>query len=374
MSLAIDQVRGAKDIDTFQSVPYLIYADNPHYVFPLLGEQKNFLDPKHNPFHKHAETALWIARRDGRAVGRVAACIDSHNNDHHQEKAGFFGFFETIDEAEVARALLATARDWLSERGMQIMRGPSCFTTNHDYLGLLVDGFDADPRVGMPYNPPYYADHLEAFGLTKAKDLWAWNISGDGSALPAKLQKLVDGIEASATFTVRPFRMDRFDEEARIVRALYNDCWSQNWGFIPLDDEEFAYIAKDMKSMVDASLLLIAELEGKPIGFAITIPDFNEALKPVRGKLFPFGWLKFLLAKRKIGAARTPLMGVLPQHRKKGVDVMLVYRTFQAGYALGYYRGECSWILEDNRSMNLILRSYGASNDKTYRVYELPLS
>ncbi len=364
---------GKADLDEFLRVPYHLYADDPHYVFPLLGEQKKFFDPDDNPFYHHAETSLWTAQRDGRAVGRIAACIDSYHNDHHQEKTGFFGFFETEDDPALAETLLETARAWLAERGMDVMRGPASFTTNHDYLGLLIEGFDEDPTVGMPYNPPYYADHLENFGLTKSKDLWAWDVVTDGKQVPPKIQKLIESILHNATFTVRPFRMNRFWEDARIARSLYNECWSRNWGFVPMDDDEFAFLAKDMKSMVDADFLLIAEHEGRPIGFSLTIPDFNQALKPLRGKLMPFGWLKFLLAKRKLDRARTLLLGVLPEYRKKGVDVVMVYRTMVAGQAKGFDRSECSWVLEDNRSMNLILRGYGASKNKTYRIYDLPL-
>jgi len=221
-------VAGKADLDEFLHVPYHLYADDPHYVFPLLGEQKKFFDPDDNPFYHHAETSLWTARRNGRAVGRIAACIDSYHNDHHQEKTGFFGFFETEDDPALAETLLETARAWLAERGMDVMRGPASFTTNHDYLGLLIEGFDEDPTVGMPYNPPYYADHLENFGLTKSKDLWAWDVVTDGKQVPPKIQKLIESILHNATFTVRPFRMNRFWEDARIARSLYNEWTTTN--------------------------------------------------------------------------------------------------------------------------------------------------
>jgi hypothetical protein len=256
---------------------------------------------------------------------------------------------------------------------MDTLRGPACFTTNHDYLGLLVKGHDRDPVVGMPWQPPYYERLLESFGLAGSRDLYAWRISVR-ERIPAKLENLMTNLLQNATFTVRPFRMDRFEEDASIVRSLYNASWSRNWGFIPMDDAEFAYAAKDMKSMVDPDFLLIAEQDGEPIGFSLTIPDFNQALKPLRGKLWPFGWLRFLLAKRKIRFARTLLMGVLPEHRKKGVDAVMVYRTIQAGPPKGIEDGECSWVLDDNRAMNMILRSYGADRYKTYRLYDLPLA
>jgi hypothetical protein len=256
---------------------------------------------------------------------------------------------------------------------MKTMRGPCCFTTNHDYLGLQVDGEWSQPVVGMPYNPRYYCQQLAGFGLAKCKDLYAWRLD-TGREVPPKIQSMIDNLLTSDYFTVRSFRMDRFDEDARIVRNLYNACWNKNWGFIPMDEAEFAHAAKDMKKMVNADFLLIAQAKGQPIGFCLTIPDFNQALKPCRGKLFPFGWLKFLMAKRKIDYARTLLMGVLPEFRKMGVDVVMVYKTIQAGAALGMYKGECSWVLEDNKAMNAILSNYGADLYKTYRIFDKPLS
>ena len=187
---------------------------------------------------------------------------------------------------------------------------------------------------------------------------------------PEKMKKLIERIFARSGFTVRPFDMKNFFQEASLVRELYNQCWSENWGFIPLDDEDFAYMAKDMKSMVKGDYLLIAEMKGKPIGFSLTIPDFNQALQPLKGKLLPFGWLKFLLAKNKIKGARTLLMGVVPEFRGKGVDVMLVYETIRYGAAKGIMRGECSWILEDNTAMNRILEKYGSTIKTEYRILE----
>ncbi len=373
MTMTISPVRGRDDLEDFLLVPYLIYADDPNYVFPLLSEQRQFLDRDRNPFFNHAEAELWVARRHGQAVGRVASCVDRYHNENHGEQTGFFGFYEAIEDSEVSRGLLDAASAWLREKGQDTMRGPSCFTTNHDFLGLQVDGEFSQPVVGMPYTPPYYQQQLEDYGLTKAMDLWAWRLETD-ARVPPKIQAMIDTLLASNTFSVRTFRMDRFDEDAEIVRSLYNRAWHRNWGFIPMDEEEFAHAAKDMKKMVDPDFLLIAEANGQPVGFCLTLPDFNQALKPCRGKLFPFGWLKFLLRKRQIDYARTPLMGVVPEFRQKGVDVAMVYKTMQGGFARGITRGECSWILEDNKPMNLILQGYGADRYKTYRIYDLSFS
>ena len=366
------QDKGA--LEKFLRVPYRIYRNDANYVFPMMNELRHFLDKDKNPFFKHAESRLWIALNDkGEVVGRIGAAVDRYNNEHHGEQVGFFGFYETDDDPAVAEKLLATARDWIQSQGMQIMRGPGCFTSNHDWYGLQVSGKFNRPVIGMPYNPRYYEKQFEDFGLTGAKDLYAWHVD-TGGQIPPKLTQIIDRILARPDLVIRPFDMKNFMAEASIVRQLYNDCWSRNWGFIPMNDEEFAHSAKDMKSLVNPDFLLIAELAGKPVGFSLTIPDFNQATQPLKGHLLPFGWLKFMLAKRKIDYARTLLMGVLPDYHKLGIDMAMVYRTVQAAFRGGITAGECSWILEDNKPMNRILEGYGGEIYKTYRVYELPLA
>ena len=370
MALSIQTVGGDKAaLAAFLQVPYRIYRDDTNYVFPLLNDMKHFHDRQRNPFYRHAEAELWLARRDGEVIGRIGACVDQYNNNHWHEKVGFFGFYEVDDDSEAAAALLQTAADWIAGQGMDTMRGPGCFTSNHDWYGLQVDGKFNRPVIGMPYNPRYYEKHLTDFGLTGVQDLFAWDLQTNG-VIPEKMQHLIDRIVARPGLKIRTFDMKRFFADASIVRDLYNRCWSENWGFIPLDDEDFAYMAKDMKSMVDADFLLVAELEGEPVGFALTIPDFNQATQSLKGRLLPFGWLKFLLNKRRINYARTILMGVLPEHRKLGIDVALVHKMMKGAFAKGVTAGECSWILADNKPMNRILESYGADKYKTYRVYE----
>jgi GNAT superfamily N-acetyltransferase len=366
----IEAVGQAKPLlEAFLQVPYRIYRDDENCVFPLLGEMRHFHDRTKNPFYRHAEAELWLARRGDTVVGRIGACVDRYNNEHWDEKVGFFGFYEVDDDPAAAAALLETAAQWIAAQGMDTMRGPGCFTSNHDWYGLQVEGVFNRPVIGMPYNPRYYERQFLDFGLTGAKDLYAWDIR-TGGQFPEKMQRLIDRIIARPGLVIRPFVMKRFFEEASLVRDLYNRCWSENWGFIPLDDEDFAYMAKDMKSLVDADFLLIAELDGVPIGFSLTIPDFNQATHGLKGKLLPFGWLKFLLAKRKIDYARTILMGVLPEYRRLGIDMAMVYRTMQASFPKGITKGECSWILADNVPMNRILEGYGADRYKTYRIYE----
>ena len=371
MSITVEPVRGGRDLTQFLRLPYSIYGkDHPQYVFPLLGQMKAFLNKEKNPFFRHAETELWVARDGKQPVGRIAAAVDRTNNEHHQELVGFFGFYEATEDPAVATALLTTARDWIRDQGMTVMRGPGCFTTNHEYLGLLIKGHELRPVIGMPWQPEYYLDQMENFGLAKAKDLLAWEFTTPDRKPPPRMTRFVERVKDRLDFTIRRFRMNQFWEEVDVVREIYSAAWKDNWGFIPMDDEEFRHSAKDMKSMVDPGFLLIAEKDGEPIGFSMTTQDFNEALYSLKGSLLPFGWLKFLLAKRNIRGARTLLMGVKPEHRQKGVDVMLVYETIRYGASIGIEHGECSWILEDNEAMNKILERYGATIKCVYRILE----
>jgi len=375
MELAITPVRGKKDLQAFLDLPYRIYRDDPHYVYPLQAQLKEFFDKDKNPFHKHALTETWLARRGGEVVGRIGACVDRYHNEHWQETTGFFGFFECVDDRAVAHALLDTAREWLRERGQTIMRGPLNFTTNHDAPGLLVSGDPGSPVQGMGYNPTYYPDLFTSYdGLEGSKDLWAWQVRAEDIQLPKRVEESAKRVLKGETdLTVRPINKKDFKNEVELIRGLYNQCWHENWGFIPMDPEEFYFSAKEMKMLVNENMLLIAEWQGEPIGFSMTVPDFNRAMKDVKGKLFPFGVFRFLRDKRKIDYARTLLLGVLPEHRHKGVDVLMVLRTYKAAIRGGITAGECSWILDSNRAMNRILEKLGARVYRTYRIYDKAL-
>lgn len=371
MSVIVEPVRSKQDLAQFLRIPYRIYGKNhPQYVHPLIGQMKAFLDRRKNPFFRHADTELWVARDGKTPVGRIAAAVDRMSNEYHQEDVGFFGFYDAPDEQAVADQLLAAAHGWIKQQRMSTMRGPGCFTTNHDYLGLLVEGFERRPVIGMPWNPPYYLGQFERFGLAKAQDLFAWDYHAHDNRIPPRLARFAERFERRCDFTVRRFRMDRFWEEVEIVRGLYYDAWQHNWGFVPMDEEEFRHMAKDMKSLVDPNLLLIAEREGEPIGFSMTTQDFNEALHPLNGSLLPFGWWKFLRAKKKLSGCRTLLLGVKPEHRQRGVDVMLIYKTAEYGIPVGYNRSECSWVLEGNDGMNRLLEKSGAKLKNVYRIFE----
>jgi len=371
LSVIVTPVRDKRELAQFLRLPYRIYGKkHPQYVHPLLAQTKAFLDPAKNPFFRHADTCLWVARDGAIPVGRIAASVDHISNEFHHEKVGFFGFYESLDDPEVSDALLATAAAWIKDQGMTIMRGPGCFTTNHDFFGLLVDGHEHRPVIGMPWQPPYYLGQFQRSGLARAKDLLAWEFRMDDGQMPERMARFAERIERRQEFTIRRFRLDRFWDDVEIVRGLYYEAWKDNWGFIPMDEEEFRHTARDMKSLVDPGLLLIAEQDGEPIGFAMATQDFNEALKPLEGSLLPFGWLKFLRGKRRIKGCRTLLMGVKPEHRQRGVDVMMVVEGMRYALPRGYTHSECSWILEDNVAMNRFLEKHGATIKSVYRIFE----
>jgi len=374
VSVTVTPVSDKRELAQFLKIPYRIYGKkHPQYVHPLLAQTKAFLSPKKNPFFRHADTQLWVAHDGAIPVGRIAACVDHLSNDYHQEKVGFFGFYEAPQDPDVGQAMLETAAAWIREQGMTVMRGPGCFTTNHDYLGLLVEGHELRPVIGMPWQPPYYLGQMESFGLTKAKDLLAWDYRVEDNKMPERLGRFAERLQRRQDFTIRRFRMNKFWEEVEIVRKLYFEAWKDNWGFVPMDEEEFRHSAKDMKSMVDPGLLLIAERDGEPIGFSMSTQDFNQALQPLHGSLLPFGWLKFLLTKGKIKGCRTLLLGVKPEHRQRGVDVLLIHESIRYGLSVGYTQTEGSWVLEDNEGMNRIMEKNGGRVKNVYRVLEKAL-
>lgn len=354
----------------FFHLPWRIYRGNPAWVPPLLVQVKESLDTRKNPFYHHAQLKLFLALKDGRPAGRVAAIVNGPHNEFHNEKVGFFGFFECIDDHAVAAALLGRAKEWLASQGMTVFRGPANPSTNHD-CGLLVDAFELPAHVMMPYNPPYYATLLEGYGLCKARDLYAYRITT--GQLGPEFFRLADRIAKRAGVQVRPLDMKHFDDEARLIQQVYNDAWERNWGFVPVDDAEFGYLAKQMKQVLEPSMAVIGFIDGKPAGFSLTLPNINEILITMNGRLLPFGIFKLMMGARKIKSCRNLLMGIVPECRKLGLDIVLYKHTFEAGIKLGYTWGELSWILEDNAEMRRVLEKIGARVYKTYRFYEMAM-
>jgi len=331
---------------------------------------KKNLNTRKNPFYKRAKIKLFLAAKSGTPAGRVAAIVNNAHNEFHDEKAGFFGFFECIDDQPAADALLSAAKEWLAQQGMEILRGPNSPSTNHE-CALLVDGFERPPMVMMPYNPPYYAKLFENFGLRKAKDAHAYEMIVD--RFDPKLYKLADRIARRSTLTVRAVNVENFLGELDLIRGIYNRAWEKNWGFVPMNDEEFEHLARDMKQILEPSLILIGFVDGDPAAFSVSLLNINEALRNINGRLFPFGFVKLVRGMKKIRTARNLLLGVVPEYRKLGLDILMYVRTIDAASGIGHKWGELSWILEDNVDIRRVLEKIGAAVYKTYRFYEMPI-
>jgi GNAT superfamily N-acetyltransferase len=370
VTLEVVPVTSRSDLKAFIGLPWRIYQDDPNWVPPLIDEMEKVLDRTKHPFHQHAESAYFIARRNGEVVGRITASINHLANEFHEEKVGNFGFFECIDDQAVARALLDTACEWVRERGMTTIVGPMNFSTNDEFSspGILIDGFDTPPVVLMSHNPPYYAGLIEACGYTKSKDLLSYWC--DMTEVSERLVRGIERLGRGQNVTLRTLDIRNLDAEVARIKEIYNSAWERNWGFVPMTDAEFDYMAKSIKPIINPRLCVIAEIEGEPVGFALQLPDYNVAFKHMNGRMLPFGWAKFLWYKRRIRHTRVITMGVKPAHRKKGIDSMLIVQLHVESAKFDMPRGECSWILEDNMPMRRGLERINGVVYKTYRVYE----
>ncbi len=356
--------------------PFKHYKGDPNWVPPFIGEREDFLNPTKNPFFEHARVQFFFARRNGELVGTICGCINDNHNAFHNEKAGSFGFFECIDDAEIATALLKNAEDWVRSQGMNIIRGPMNFSSNDEW-GLLIDGFHEPPVVLMTYNKPYYAGLIEGNGYTKAMDLFAYTADIDERLdnAPPKVYRAAEKAASRRGVRVRKGKISEFEKEARILMEITNRVWSKNWGFVPITEHEIEHLGKSLKPLIDPDLVLIAETaEGEPIGVSFSLPDFHQALKwSGGGRMYPFGVLKFLWYRRKINRFRLALMGVAEEYRSLGLDAIFYVETARIASKKGYKRIEGSWILESNTMMNRIIERLGGQRYKTYRIYEKAL-
>jgi hypothetical protein len=367
----VEEVNNEGDLRAFVRFPWQIYRTDRFWVPPLIKDQLLKFSPKH-PFHSHAEMNLFLAKRAGVIVGRIAGIIDRHYVEFHREKVGFFGFFESIQDPEIAELLLARVVGWLRGRGMEKMIGPMNPSTN-DECGLLVEGFDSSPFLMMPYNPRYYPSLLEGFGLKKAMDLYAY-LMEESSFSKDRLNRIALKLERrEPQLRVRPVSLRNLDRELMIIKDIYNNAWSGNWGFVPMTEEEIEFFAKNMKPLVVPDLVLFAYWGDEPVAFSVSLPDYNEVLKRLNGRLGVLGILKFLYFSRKIKAIRVMLLGVKGTFQKKGAEALLYVETFRRGIHKGYHEAECSWILEDNVLMQRGMEAIGGKRYKTYRIYEGPL-
>jgi GNAT superfamily N-acetyltransferase len=375
-AVEVTRVTSGLDTDRFVKFQWEVYrrANDIHWVPPLLMERRDFLDPKKNPFFQHAEVALFLARRRGEVVGRIAVIEDRKFNAFHELRTAYFGLFESIQDQGVAAALFAAARDWARWRGLDTLIGPMNLSTNYE-VGLLVEGFDSDPYLLMPYNPRYYPALIEGCGLSKAKDLLAWERSA-ATPPPERFTRIADKIRQHTGITVRSPDMRDFPAEVARIKQVYNAAWEKNWGFVPMTDAEFDKLAADLRHTLEPDLALIAEDQGEPIAFSLTVPDLNQALRHVDGRLtrfgLPVGLAKLAWYSRKVDRVRLMALGIKAGWRRRGIDAVLVVETIRRAHQKGYAGGEISWTLEDNDLINRAIEAAGCTLSKRYRVYQTP--
>jgi GNAT superfamily N-acetyltransferase len=369
-AVAITEVRDRRARERFIAFPYALHRGERGWAPLLRRDVRRLLSAAKNPFFAHAEAAHFLAERRAEVVGRITAIHNRAHNEFHRDGVGFFGFFESIDDPAVARALFDRAGEWLAGRGLDVMRGPASFSTN-DEAGLLVDGFETPAALMMPHNPRYYASLVEGAGFRKAKDLLAYRKTFDQP--PERLLTAARRLEKRRGITIRSLEMARFEQEVDLIKRLYNRAWERNWGFVPMSDAEIDFLAAQLRPVVVPELVAIAEHEGQPIGFAVVLPDLNVALrKNPSGRLFP-GILRVLLASRGIDRLRVLLLGTVPEWRGKGVDALLDRKVWEEAYRRGFRWAEAGWVLEDNHPMRNGLVNLGFEVYKTYRLYDRPI-
>jgi GNAT superfamily N-acetyltransferase len=375
VALAVTPVETGRDLDAFISLPWRIYADDPAWVPPLRREVRALVDREHHPFYRHGDGQIFLARRDGEVVGRILASDDPHYNQRHGTDVGMFGLFESVDDPEVAHALLDAAAAWLRGRGRTGMLGPIEYSTNYT-CGLLVEGFDTPPRLLMNHNPPYYRALLEGHGLRPVKELYAWWIDQRPDLRPwlARADRI-----ARRGVTLRAIRKKQLAEEVEKAKVIYNQAWYDNWGSVRMTDAEFDDLGKHLAEIADENLLVMAEKDGEPIGFSLSLPDANEAFRAVgdgrlvRWGFVPIGLVRLLLGLRRIKTFRYFALGVLPGFQGRGIAEAMVLRTVGEALKAGYTGCEMGWTLDDNDRVNRAIQAVGAKRYKTYLIYEAAL-
>jgi len=372
-NIEVKALHPKKDIVKFLKFAWTIYKDDPNWVPPLMMDKKKLLNKDKNPFFETSQMELFMAYKNGEPVGRIAAIKNDTHNKIHNENIGFFGFFECTNDQEVANALMDTAKDWLKSKGLDAMRGPANPSSN-DEFGMLLEGFDDPPRLMMTYNPKYYLDLMDNYGIKKIKDLYAYRIDNKELLKSEKLIRVADIAKRRSKVEIKQINLKDFKGELEKVKEVYNKAWAPNWGFIPMTDKEIDNLAKELKPLVEDSLVLFAEVEGKTVAFALVMLDYNELFKDFDGKLFPFNVIKLFTQRKKITWARILTLGIIPEYQKRGIDALLYYEITKRAEKLGIMKGEASWILEDNEMMKRGAEQVmNGSIYKKYRVYQMDI-
>jgi GNAT superfamily N-acetyltransferase len=373
MGLEIRPVAGRRDRETFIRLPWRIYRNEPNWVPPLRRDERRRLDPGRNPFFEHADVGLFLAERDGEPVGRISAQVDRNFNAFQGNEWGLFGFFECAEDPEAAAALFDAAAGWLAQRGRDLMVGPMDFTTN-DTCGVLIDGYERRPVILTPYSARYYPGLYEGAGLSKAMDLYMWDIEvTDRERVHPAIWKVAREVETKHGIVCRHLRKRDFEAELAGFLEVYNAAWERNWGFVPLSDAEVRYFARELRPLLDENWAYIAEKDGEIVGAALTLPDYNVILSRLNGRLLPFGWAKALWLRRRIDWVRVFALGVKPAYQHTGVAARFYEMHFDAAERAGVRGAETGWILETNEAMNRAMEGMGGRIVRTYRLYQRDL-
>jgi GNAT superfamily N-acetyltransferase len=368
-NISVLPVRTKSDEKRFIRFLWDIYANDPLWVPPLMMDREKLIDKKKNPFYAHSDMELFLAERNGKVVGRIGAIVNHNHNKEHNENIGFFGFYESINDQSVANALFDAAKKYLQSKGVTAMRGPANPSVNDEY-GLLVEGFDRSPVVLMTYNPPYYGTLFEKYGFKKLKDLYAYLLDQE-TVYSERFVRFNELVKQREGLTFRSVDMKHFKEEVDRIKVIYNKAWSKNWGAVPMTDAEFDALAADLKPVVVPDLIIMAEAKGKPIGFALSLPDINVPLKYNKSGGLLTGLYHLYTKKKLIDLVRIIVLGVIPEQQRTGAAGVLFYETAVRAKKLGYRYGEASWVLEDNIMMNRAAEMMSGKRYKTYRIYEM---
>lgn len=378
-SIEIKPVLSKKDRKIFVTLLWDIFKDDPNWVPPLIMERIDIIDEKKNPYFLHADVRLWIAYKNGMPVGRISAQIDELVEPQHGVKTGHYGFFDCIDDQDVANALFDTACSWLKENGMIEVIGPFSLSINEE-TGMLVEGFDTPPRLLMGHARPYYEKLVHNYGLSSVKDTWAYTLDISDPILPPTIQKLVDRAVDKGQVKFRPINMDKYEEELKIILDIFNDAWIENWKYIPFTEAELDHAVKELKMIIREDFTYIAEIDGVPQAMMVTLPNINEIIRDLNGKLFPFGIFKLLWRlkiKPSFKTVRVPLMGVRTEYQNSRLSGIMSFGLFEAcrqsAIKIGCEQAELSWVLEENTRLSKLLESIGCVKYKTYRLYQKDL-
>jgi hypothetical protein len=371
-AINVRAIHTRKEIKSFIKFAWKIYDGDQFWVPPLIYDKMRILDRKHHPFFQHASAEYFIAEIDGDMVGRIAAIKNNLHNQIHNDKVGFFGFFECINNQEVANTLFDAAAKWLKENGCDTMRGPANPSSNDEW-GMLLEGFDDEPRLLMTYNPKYYLDLCDNYGLKKIKDLNAYKLENKKVVGSEKLKRVAEIAQKRSALKIYQMSVKDFKKDLEKVKYVYNKAWAPNWGFVPMTEAEIDMMAKDLKPLVEPSLVLFGEIDNKLVGFALVMLDYNQIFKSFNGRLLPFNFIKIFTQKKKITWSRVITLGIIPEYQKRGLDAVFYWEIVNRAEQNGILLGEASWILEDNEMMNRGAQVMNGDVYKKYRLYDIKL-